>query len=155
MGRGRRYAGAYNASSDVLNTINPPLRDTVTVNPNSWIVLRFADHNPGIWPLHCHIDWHMAAGLYMILYETPAVPTPIPDSEPTEPPVSSWPIVVGTVLCGVGAMFCWFLYDYYYNNCCHANALRKSKIIQKHIQQELSQDEALDMENNPNNGSSL
>jgi hypothetical protein len=49
--------------------VNPVLRDTITVLEGSYIVLRFADRNPGLWMMHCHIDWHMAAGLAMVLYE--------------------------------------------------------------------------------------
>ena len=143
MGRGRTYAGPFNASKDLLNTVNPILRDTVTVSPMSWVVLRFADHNPGVWPLHCHIDWHMAAGLFMILYETPSEPTSSPT--PTEPAASSTPIVVGTVLGGVGAMFLWFLYDYYYRNCCHAH---KNKAIRQKEQEQQNEVE-VDVDNNP------
>ena len=33
----------------------PLLRDTVTVNGNSYLVLRWVSDNPGAWILHCHI----------------------------------------------------------------------------------------------------
>ncbi|KAG7396561.1 ferroxidase fet3 [Phytophthora boehmeriae] len=34
-----------------------------------YLVLRFTADNPGVWILHCHIDWHLDAGLSMILVE--------------------------------------------------------------------------------------
>lgn len=41
----------------------PPLRDTVTVAPHSYLVLRFVADNPGVWVMHCHIEFHMFEGL--------------------------------------------------------------------------------------------
>ena len=35
----------------------PIIRDTVEVQANSHIVLRFVANNPGVWIMHCHIDW--------------------------------------------------------------------------------------------------
>ena len=61
MGRGE---GVYNATHDEinLNFFNPAQRDTLTLMPSSWVVLRFVANNPGIWPLHCHILWHHFMG---------------------------------------------------------------------------------------------
>lgn len=39
-----------------LNKINPLRRDTVTAPPLSWVVLRYAVDNPGVWVFHCHIE---------------------------------------------------------------------------------------------------
>lgn len=44
-------------------------RDTATVNGNSYLVLRYVADNPGVWIVHCHIDWHLAAGLGFIVRE--------------------------------------------------------------------------------------
>ncbi|KIW04816.1 uncharacterized protein PV09_04001 [Verruconis gallopava] len=49
----------------------PMRRDTVLVRPNGNIVLRFVSDNPGVWLFHCHIEWHMIAGLAMTLIENP------------------------------------------------------------------------------------
>jgi len=38
-------------------------RDTVSVNPQSWIYVRFVANNPGVWLFHCHINWHALQGL--------------------------------------------------------------------------------------------
>jgi FtsP/CotA-like multicopper oxidase with cupredoxin domain len=38
-------------------------RDTLTVEPYGWALIRFVADNPGLWAFHCHITWHMEAGL--------------------------------------------------------------------------------------------
>ena len=35
----------------------PILRDTVTIRPFGYLVVRFVTDNPGAWIFHCHIDW--------------------------------------------------------------------------------------------------
>ncbi|KAF9431520.1 hypothetical protein BGZ76_000199, partial [Entomortierella beljakovae] len=39
------------------------------VPPFGWTVIRFVNDNPGMWAFHCHIEWHMEAGL-MIQFES-------------------------------------------------------------------------------------
>ncbi|PFH57371.1 hypothetical protein XA68_15146 [Ophiocordyceps unilateralis] len=46
---------------------NPLRRDTVTVEPYAWVVIRVVLDNPGFWALHCHNSWHAAAGMVMQL----------------------------------------------------------------------------------------
>lgn len=48
-----------------LNTTNPMRRDTLTIDAYGWALIRFKADNPGMWALHCHISWHMEAGLLM------------------------------------------------------------------------------------------
>ncbi|AET41694.1 uncharacterized protein Ecym_8425 [Eremothecium cymbalariae DBVPG len=55
----------YEDDSDAMNFENPILRDTVNVNGYGYAVLRFVINNPGVWPFHCHIGWHMEAGLLL------------------------------------------------------------------------------------------
>ena len=60
--------GVYNESVDAAGLLSnasdtPPIRDTVSIPPLSWAVIRFAADNPGVWLIHCHIDWHLANGL--------------------------------------------------------------------------------------------
>lgn len=43
------------------------MRDTVLVTPNSSLTIRFDADNPGIWPLHCHILYHLEAGMFTVL----------------------------------------------------------------------------------------
>ncbi len=35
------------------------------------IVVHIDADNPGVWPFHCHIAWHVSAGLYINLLERP------------------------------------------------------------------------------------
>lgn len=51
--RGHTDSGPFNSASMTLNEINPVVRDTVTVNGNSSIVVRLVDHNSGCWIMHC------------------------------------------------------------------------------------------------------
>nr|AFA35114.1 laccase [Flammulina velutipes] len=52
------------------NFINPPQRDVVGVG-GSTVRIRFRADNPGPWFLHCHIDWHLEAGLAVVFAEAP------------------------------------------------------------------------------------
>ena len=40
-------------------------RDTMVVDAYGWNLIRFEADNPGLWAFHCHIVWHMEAGLLM------------------------------------------------------------------------------------------
>jgi iron transport multicopper oxidase len=46
-------------------------RDTFAIYPNGNIVLRFKADNPGVWLFHCHIEWHVDAGLIATMIEAP------------------------------------------------------------------------------------
>jgi hypothetical protein len=62
--------GVWNASSRTeLNTVNPPLMDTVTLYPFGWTVIRFVADNPGVHAMHCHIDWHVEMGMGVFFAE--------------------------------------------------------------------------------------
>jgi hypothetical protein len=62
----------------VINPDNTQRRDTQLMQPGladgtpSYIVLQWNQDNPGVWPLHCHIAWHVSAGLYINVLERPA-----------------------------------------------------------------------------------
>ncbi|KAI1133381.1 multicopper oxidase [Nemania abortiva] len=49
----------------------PARRDTVAVFANSYAVLRIKANNPGVFLLHCHIEWHVEMGLSATLIEAP------------------------------------------------------------------------------------
>ncbi|GMM30758.1 putative oxidoreductase [Martiniozyma asiatica (nom. inval.)] len=51
---------------------NPAIRDTVYVEGNGYVVLRFKADNPGIWFFHCHLDFHLEQGLAVTLVEAPS-----------------------------------------------------------------------------------
>ncbi|CAF3489511.1 unnamed protein product [Rotaria sp. Silwood2] len=40
-------------------------RDVVSVPGSGWAKIRFLANNPGAWLFHCHIEWHMDAGLIL------------------------------------------------------------------------------------------
>ncbi|KAF2875606.1 Cupredoxin [Massariosphaeria phaeospora] len=43
---------------------------TAGVEP-SYMVLQFEQDNPGVWPLHCHLAWHVSGGLFLNVLERP------------------------------------------------------------------------------------
>ncbi|KAJ5491343.1 hypothetical protein N7539_002910 [Penicillium diatomitis] len=43
------------------------LRDTVLIPSRGYAVLRFRAENPGVWLFHCHILWHLATGMAMLV----------------------------------------------------------------------------------------
>ncbi|QRV98963.1 Multicopper oxidase [Ceratobasidium sp. AG-Ba] len=53
------------------NTTNPIRRDTHVIPAASWAVLRFEATNPGVWFMHCHIDWHLAEGFAAVIVVQP------------------------------------------------------------------------------------
>jgi len=79
LGRG---TGAFDASvdADKLNFVDPTLRDTIVVRPESWTAVRIHATNPGAWLFHCHSVAHLAFGMATVLYvgdpqtDWPAVP---------------------------------------------------------------------------------
>lgn len=50
---------------------NPVRRDTVQVQNEEYVVIRFVADNPGTWLMHCHIEWHLEAGLALTFIEAP------------------------------------------------------------------------------------
>lgn len=61
----------FNESDHAAYPEVPMIRDTVYVNPQSYIVMRFKADNPGVWLFHCHIEWHLEQGLSIVLVEAP------------------------------------------------------------------------------------
>jgi FtsP/CotA-like multicopper oxidase with cupredoxin domain len=50
---GKRFSGA--------------VRDTVLVPPNRRVVIAFDANNPGLWAFHCHLLYHLDAGMFTTL----------------------------------------------------------------------------------------
>ncbi|KAK3356445.1 Cupredoxin [Lasiosphaeria hispida] len=48
---------------------SPLVRDVVAVNGGGSVVLRFKADNPGVWLIHCHIEWHVPMGLSATIIE--------------------------------------------------------------------------------------
>ncbi|SJM85923.1 uncharacterized protein ZBIST_2554 [Zygosaccharomyces bailii] len=59
------FEDEYYHESGAINFENAVLRDTVNIPGFGWGVIRFVVDNPGVWPFHCHIGWHMEAGLLL------------------------------------------------------------------------------------------
>ena len=49
----------------------PMRRDVVKVDAGGYVVMRFKADNPGVWLFHCHIEWHVEAGLTATFVESP------------------------------------------------------------------------------------
>jgi FtsP/CotA-like multicopper oxidase with cupredoxin domain len=43
--------------------IKGALRDTVLLPGRSTVTVVFDANNPGVWYVHCHVLWHLAAGM--------------------------------------------------------------------------------------------
>jgi FtsP/CotA-like multicopper oxidase with cupredoxin domain len=62
----------------ITNPRNPQRRDVQqiaaggTVEQPTYIVLQWNQNNPGVWPFHCHIAWHLSGGMYINILERPA-----------------------------------------------------------------------------------
>ncbi|QDS68790.1 hypothetical protein FKW77_005840 [Venturia effusa] len=77
----------------IVNADNTQRRDVQLMQPGlsdgtpSYIVIQWNQDNPGVWPLHCHIAWHVSAGLYINVLERPddiqkfTVPHSLTDTE--------------------------------------------------------------------------
>ena len=68
LGTGAQGAGPFREDADRagLNTADPPLRDSVTVLPNAWVVVRLPLASPGAWILHCHMHSHAEMGMQAV-----------------------------------------------------------------------------------------
>lgn len=65
------YPINYNPDNDTAFSQIPVRRDTILLPPGGYLLIRFVADNPGVWFFHCHIDWHLASGLGMLLVEAP------------------------------------------------------------------------------------
>ncbi|KAI1435430.1 multicopper oxidase [Xylaria sp. CBS 124048] len=59
-GKGQGY---YQGQELTAPHPNPLRRDTVLINAGAYVAIRFKSNNPGVLLMHCHIEWHVAAGL--------------------------------------------------------------------------------------------
>jgi len=60
-----KFAGNY-LNRDVVSVPGAIDDDTP-----GWAKFRFIANNPGVWMIHCHIDWHQEAGLVAVFMESP------------------------------------------------------------------------------------
>ncbi|KAH9991864.1 laccase [Russula vinacea] len=74
---GHSFHVVRSAGSSTYNFVNPVVRDVVSIGTSAsdLVTIRFFTDNPGPWFLHCHIDWHLNAGLAVVFAEgVPEVP---------------------------------------------------------------------------------
>jgi len=55
----------------IINPENPQRRDTQQLVTGGFMVAQIDMDNPGVWPFHCHISWHVSGGLYINVVERP------------------------------------------------------------------------------------
>jgi iron transport multicopper oxidase len=46
-------------------------RDNWVLAAGGYTVIRFIADNPGVWIIHCHMEWHVDAGLTATIIEAP------------------------------------------------------------------------------------
>nr|BAE53770.1 hypothetical protein [Termitomyces sp. NS/Mg] len=63
---GNNFFVVKSNSSDLVNTVNPLRRDVTGVGA-AGVIVRFITNRPGTWFFHCHIFWHMQAGLATVM----------------------------------------------------------------------------------------
>lgn len=61
---------SYNGDSSKFPRV-PMRRDTVQVMENNYLVLRYRANNPGVFLFHCHVEFHVEAGLTATMIEAP------------------------------------------------------------------------------------
>ncbi|KAF8492161.1 laccase B [Russula emetica] len=74
---GHSFHVVRSAGTESYNFVNPVVRDVVSIgtSKSDLVTIRFFTDNPGPWFLHCHIDWHLNAGLAVVFAEgVPEVP---------------------------------------------------------------------------------
>uniref|UniRef100_UPI00403B38C7 Laccase n=1 Tax=synthetic construct TaxID=32630 RepID=UPI00403B38C7 len=82
---GHAFDVVRSAGSSTYNYVNPVRRDVVSIGAaGDNVTIRFTTDNPGPWFLHCHIDWHLEAGLAIVFAEDPA------DVASANPPPEAW-----------------------------------------------------------------
>ncbi|KAJ7820957.1 laccase [Mycena leptocephala] len=68
---GHNFDVILGTDATVPNFVNPPRRDVINISGGN-TTFRFFTNNPGAWFLHCHIDWHLEAGLAVVFGESPS-----------------------------------------------------------------------------------
>ncbi|KAF2491426.1 hypothetical protein BU16DRAFT_515789 [Lophium mytilinum] len=60
--------GSWDGST-IVNAANPQRRDTQLIQPNGYLVVQIDLNNPGVWPFHCHVAWHVSEGMNINIFE--------------------------------------------------------------------------------------
>jgi iron transport multicopper oxidase len=74
---GRHFQLLYQSPNDAGNYADGPLhlnapceKDTVSVHTGGHAVIQWKENNPGFWFFHCHIEWHLATGMAVVIRST-------------------------------------------------------------------------------------
>ncbi|RPD52896.1 hypothetical protein L227DRAFT_596513 [Lentinus tigrinus ALCF2SS1-6] len=82
---GHAFSVVRSAGTTEYNYVNPVRRDTVSIGlAGDNVTIRFVTDNPGPWFLHCHIDFHLVAGLAIVFAED------APDVAAVNPVPAAW-----------------------------------------------------------------
>ncbi|KAF9445552.1 multicopper oxidase [Macrolepiota fuliginosa MF-IS2] len=70
---GHEFSVVRSADAGRFNFLDPVRRDVVNIGETKgdFVSIRFKTDNPGPWILHCHIDFHLIAGLAIVFAEAP------------------------------------------------------------------------------------
>jgi FtsP/CotA-like multicopper oxidase with cupredoxin domain len=60
-------SGLSQSTAQPFDLARATYRDTVQIPSRGYAILRFRADNPGVWLLHCHVAWHAATGMAMLL----------------------------------------------------------------------------------------
>ncbi|XP_071503602.1 uncharacterized protein [Diadema antillarum] len=81
-----------------------PIKDTVIVPSGGYTIIQFVADNPGWWFFHCHIEFHVATGMGLLVHvgtddDLPPAPKNFPrcGTFPPEPSFSTQPTASPTV----------------------------------------------------------
>ncbi|XP_062618563.1 uncharacterized protein LOC134280151 [Saccostrea cucullata] len=67
-----------------LNLVDPPLKDTIIVPVNGYVIVRLRADNPGFWFMHCHLTHHQEEGMSLVVQEGDISDMPpVPPNFPT------------------------------------------------------------------------
>ncbi|KAG0147254.1 hypothetical protein CROQUDRAFT_43212 [Cronartium quercuum f. sp. fusiforme G11] len=66
-----RRQGAMSSMRSSSTVTNPMRRDTIHIGAQETVRLRFQADNPAVFLFHCHIEWHLQAGLGITFVEAP------------------------------------------------------------------------------------
>ncbi|RMD39160.1 hypothetical protein DV735_g5969, partial [Chaetothyriales sp. CBS 134920] len=69
--------GPFDIDDIVPNLANPARRDVADCPIGGYLWIAFQINNPGAWLLHCHIAWHVSAGLALQFIEQPGKIRPL------------------------------------------------------------------------------
>lgn len=65
------HEGTGTWDGTVTNPDNPMRRDIQIVPAHGHVAFQFEADNPGVWPFHCHVAWHLSGGLAMNVVSRP------------------------------------------------------------------------------------